>query len=44
MASSQSFKTLYCSPNMISSTESSQNLSYKVQSSKSQSVKQIQKL
>ena len=38
------FKALYCSLNMVSSTEISLNLSYKVQSSKSQSLEAIQKL
>ena len=38
------FEALYCSLNMVKSTEISWNLSYKVQSSKSQSLKPIQKL
>ena len=38
------FDALYCGQNMVSSTEILQNLGYKVQSSKSQSLKPIQKL
>ena len=36
------FKTLYFSQNIVNSTEISQNLGYKVQSSRSQSLKAIQ--
>ena len=38
------FEALYCSVNIVNSTEISQNLSYKVQSFKSQSRKPIQTL
>ena len=38
------FKALYFGQNMINSTEISQNLNFMVQSSKSQSLKAIQKL
>ena len=38
------FEALCCSLNMVNATEISLNLSYKVQSSKSQNLKQVQKL